>query len=176
MLDSDVVVGTDAFADVVFDVVRDPEALVEVGLGAFFVAGVVVAELVLDHFEVAFCERARFADADIVEHGASLDALQVLDEDVVIFHIVSGQSHGNRDGERQTFWDDDDQEHNGDDEYAADFEDGGSRKEDPVLGEDDEPEEENRVGYDADGSRLLRIVTDVVRNRFQSVFQKGMLL
>jgi hypothetical protein len=32
------------------------------------------------------------------------------------------------------------------------------------------------VGYDADGSRLLRIVTDVVRNRFQSVFQKGMLL
>lgn len=69
----------------------------------------------LDDSQVSLGEGASFADEEVVELSASLDRLQVFDNDFVLLEALDGHSHGDGYCKWEAFWHRDDKDHHTED-------------------------------------------------------------
>lgn len=65
----------------------------------------VVAHLEFGDTHVTCCESSGFTYADIMEHCASLDSFNVLDQNVIFLEFIDRKGHSNGDSKRKTFRD-----------------------------------------------------------------------
>lgn len=64
---------------------------------------VAITNLELFYLEPGGSESASLANAEVIEHGASLNCVHALQKDLVIFQVFDGKSHGEGYAQRESF-------------------------------------------------------------------------
>lgn len=113
-----------------------------------------VSNLVLPYCQFSCCKNARLAYTKVVKHGSRLDALNVLNEDLVLFQTADGQGHGNGDCKWKSFWNSNNHQDHSDDSNLENTQQEfiGNQV---LLGEDNDDDLEDQVGNNAEEHHKL---------------------
>lgn len=116
-----------------------------------------------------------FAHAHVMEHCASLHALKVLDQDVVLFERVNRKSH--RDGHCQweTLWNSDDHDDHSSDSNLSELQKG-SIGEEFLLSANDLTDEEHELSDDTKEGGNHSILGDLFGSLLKLVLKESELL
>lgn len=110
-----------------------------------------------------------------MEHGACLNTLEVLDENLILLQAVDGESHCNRNSQWKSLWDSDDHDHNCNNCNLSNSQESVIREKDRICG-DDNSKQEQKLSDNTDEGHKHGILGDLFCSFLKLILQESELL